>query len=87
MMKIGKASLPSNDAIRLSTLLGLDFQNGRFEALVQGPSTNSGTLYIGDSSQQVIEIVAGGAVGFNAIQLQDMYVKGTTGDVVNLMGW
>ena len=54
--------------------------------IIQAPSSNTNSIYIGDAAEQIIELYSSGAsITLNVSALSAVYVKGTTDDIINIL--
>lgn len=75
-----QVSIPTS-ATKVSDLVSQDYCKW---LQVQAPSTNSGNILYGDLASQPMFIAPGDSQLLPISSLKDLYIRGTSGDLVNL---
>lgn len=85
-MTVKQVSVPTTAQSLLKVLDTNELLPKRVNSLIlQAPEGNAATVYIGSSDIQPFELYAGTAAPFAITRLDQIFIKGTSGDTLNVV--
>lgn len=82
-----KGILPDGNTYSILELIGEVGQTHFKELLIASSTSNNGLLFVGDVSQQPIELTSSTLhFNFEETPIRELYIHGTLGDTFNVVG-